>query len=831
MKLRYRLGKYILNQRIEQKTISSTWHALDSNTGQELVIKLFDSRLSPLSEIFHGFVEHVKKIELFRHTNILSVLDSGQVASFYYLTMPYMSGGPFSQVMMHFDSMRELQAQNMIAHIANSLEFAHNEGVLHLNLHPDNLFLNNQFMPLISDFGLANLIGERNMSYAAYQAPEIWQAGKPGFYTDVYSLGALSYQLLTGRPAFPTTNINQLREQQLEQIIIFPANLSRKWQSFIRQCMHQNPTARYQNMAEVLESLYAEEYYQVHLPPINELNPSLQSVFEEANYQDFDAIEGANHGDINIYSSDANLAQARESVLGDFPFGHTESYQETDAAGSAYLEGTVWDDWQDEKTFDEEALSTPTRVQRKRGNLLMYILIGLVLVLAGTIVYLLSGSAKKSLTPGRTTPISKESTPLVSNELIGPNSTPESKLTEAIVRTTPTIISSYTPTTTPSPTPIVEAKVEFEYYHDPEKLQVINENNLDSLTEIVKMSFPKDYGVRDYKFSPDDNYLAVLNDNELSFFSGQNFAHIIDIVIDNQRSIRWSEDSRQLITMGSGKIHLFDVGSDIKLKNTFSTDYKDLDWSANGKFIVIRTDSEIKLLNTDTFEISILSGYNDEYLYIAISSDGKEVAATHRVNPEVVIWSTETRNKTRTITHPPSDCSGGTSVGKFGFIWMKNDQWMAISDCYSEVHVIDAKAGQWLKDDNSGGGRFSPYFSVSPDHSYLVGSYQGMYSNFCLWNTNTWNRVLAFDWYANTYCGFIWSPDSNYVLISVEGSSPVGYGSLPSGYFLIDASTGNYKQVMNERLALYSWPETWSRDGKRIIVSGDGIVVLGIPEN
>src|SRR6266478_4330437 len=157
----------------------------------------------------------------------------------------------------------------LMAKVARAVEYAHSRGVLHRDIKPGNILLNDRGEPLVSDFGLAKLLDGSSdltrslttLGTAGFIAPE--QAdGAPGDVTpaaDVYSLGAVLFNLLAGRPPFlgsnPVSVIRKASETQAPKLRSLAPSLDRDLETICARCLERDPKARYQSAGDLAADL------------------------------------------------------------------------------------------------------------------------------------------------------------------------------------------------------------------------------------------------------------------------------------------------------------------------------------------------------------------------------------------------------------------------------------------------------------------------------------------------------------------------------------------------------------------------------------------------
>jgi serine/threonine-protein kinase len=210
------------------------------------------------------FLREAKSAAGLRHPNIVQVYDVGDVDGRPYFTMEFLGGGNLAQKIAG-QPQPALQAGEIVAALADAVEAAHQSGIIHRDLKPANILLTADGTPKISDFGLARrfetdehltLSGAR-IGTLGYMAPE--QAlGKPGSIgpaVDIYSLGAVLYEMIIGRPPFLAGTARETERQLLTEDPVPPrrlnASVPRDLETICLKCLQRNPQRRYES-AEAL---------------------------------------------------------------------------------------------------------------------------------------------------------------------------------------------------------------------------------------------------------------------------------------------------------------------------------------------------------------------------------------------------------------------------------------------------------------------------------------------------------------------------------------------------------------------------------------------------
>jgi tetratricopeptide (TPR) repeat protein/predicted Ser/Thr protein kinase len=203
-----------------------------------------------------------------QHPNIVQVYDVGESNGRPFFTMEYIEGGSLAKRLAGTPQLPQHAAQ-LLAILAGAVQAAHDNGIVHRDLKPANVLLNADGVPKISDFGLARrLAGEAGITRTgaavgtpSYMAPE--QArGEPdavGPAADVYALGAILYELLTGRPPFRAATAVETVQQVITQEPAPPSRLNdkvpRDLETICLKCLQKEPGWRYASAAALADDL------------------------------------------------------------------------------------------------------------------------------------------------------------------------------------------------------------------------------------------------------------------------------------------------------------------------------------------------------------------------------------------------------------------------------------------------------------------------------------------------------------------------------------------------------------------------------------------------
>ncbi|MFM8285375.1 MAG: serine/threonine-protein kinase, partial [Planctomycetaceae bacterium] len=228
-------GRYWIEQELGRGGMGRVYLAHDQQLDRRVALKVPRFAGDEDAELVERFYREARAMATVHHPNLCPVFDVGQMEGRHFLTMAYIEGESLAQFLRRAGKIAPAQAAELLRKVAAALDKAHHAGIVHRDLKPANIMLTPEGEPIIMDFGLArrNVAGEAELTQSgivvgspSYMAPEQVEQRNPeiGPATDIWALGVVLYQLVTGRPPF-TGSVASIMGQIVTQQPALPSTL------------------------------------------------------------------------------------------------------------------------------------------------------------------------------------------------------------------------------------------------------------------------------------------------------------------------------------------------------------------------------------------------------------------------------------------------------------------------------------------------------------------------------------------------------------------------------------------------------------------------------
>ena len=258
LKLPFQMGDYLLQTEIGRGGMGVVYHAIRGSDGKAVAIKMLLKGDYATSADRKRFISEAQAAARLDHPHIIPIYEIGEHEGRSFFCMKLIEGQPLSSRLAN-GPMPPRRTAQIMAQISDATHYAHVNGVLHRDLKPSNVMLDDEGVAYIADFGLAKQFHERSsltrsgaiLGTPSYMAPEqaAGNRGEVSTASDVYSLGAILYHMLTGRPPFLGASPVDTVLMVLEQNVVAPRALNqranRDLEMIAMRCLQKPPDLRF----------------------------------------------------------------------------------------------------------------------------------------------------------------------------------------------------------------------------------------------------------------------------------------------------------------------------------------------------------------------------------------------------------------------------------------------------------------------------------------------------------------------------------------------------------------------------------------------------------
>ena len=261
------LGQYQIIKPIGQGGMAKIYLAYQPSVKREVAIKVLSPAFQEKVSFLKQFSQEVEVIAHLQHPQIIPVYDFGEQDDEMYIVMAYIRGGSLAdRIDKASKGLPDQDTIRLLELIAEGLDFAHSKEIVHRDLKSNNILIDENNHPYIADFGLAKLTeGKLELTNtmmtgtAAYMAPEIAQTGKSTKRADIYALGIILFEMLTGSLPFQGETAYKMLSAHVHQpvpdIRKFRPDLPKAVQAVIEQALAKNPINRFAKATQLAAAL------------------------------------------------------------------------------------------------------------------------------------------------------------------------------------------------------------------------------------------------------------------------------------------------------------------------------------------------------------------------------------------------------------------------------------------------------------------------------------------------------------------------------------------------------------------------------------------------
>ena len=232
--------------------------------GRIVALKVLHPELMIHQAFWSGFDKKLRLAANLNHPNLVKVYEYNEINGHPFIAMAYMANGSLKDALTNQDKFKPNEAIRLIRQIASGLDYAHQHGVIHRDLKPGNLLLDEEGLVHISDLGFAKaLTSDKSLSLTVtggivgspgYMPPELWKAKPASPATDIYSLACIFVEMLSGEPLFDAETTPGIMLKHFEPLVL-PLAVPKEWTKPIEKALEKEPEKRFQSVKEFSDAL------------------------------------------------------------------------------------------------------------------------------------------------------------------------------------------------------------------------------------------------------------------------------------------------------------------------------------------------------------------------------------------------------------------------------------------------------------------------------------------------------------------------------------------------------------------------------------------------
>jgi eukaryotic-like serine/threonine-protein kinase len=260
--------RYQIQEHVAQGGMSDIYRAFDLVNRREVVIKVPDQSMLGDPAQYERFQRELEVMDTLNHPAILKGLGSGKFNRIPFLVTEFVEGTSLRVLIEKSAPMPMQQAIDLVRKIAEGMAYCHKNDVIHRDLKPENIFITEFGQPVIMDFGLALTKSAHRVTYSNlsatmgtpdYMSPEQVDGHRGDQRTDVYALGIILFEMLTGKPPFSGDSNMAVMSQHLNSIPPrvdqFNSSIPIAIAAVVAKCLQKDPDNRFQNMEAFIDGL------------------------------------------------------------------------------------------------------------------------------------------------------------------------------------------------------------------------------------------------------------------------------------------------------------------------------------------------------------------------------------------------------------------------------------------------------------------------------------------------------------------------------------------------------------------------------------------------
>ena len=259
-------GKYEILEPIGTGGMATVYKAIQVSLNRTVALKVVHQNLVHDEEFIQRFLREAQISASLNHPNIINIYDVSSIGSVYYIAMEFLEGLDIQKMINREGAVQHQDALKWMKSIAMALNYIHEKGLIHRDIKSSNILITNEGRPVLMDFGIAHASDGTKLTQTGviigtpeYMSPEQARGQNLNFSSDLYSLGVVFYQCLTGEVPFKGDNPLTVIHSVIHDLPAAPENKNQKipvWlDSIVLKLLEKDPTQRFGSGKELAKNL------------------------------------------------------------------------------------------------------------------------------------------------------------------------------------------------------------------------------------------------------------------------------------------------------------------------------------------------------------------------------------------------------------------------------------------------------------------------------------------------------------------------------------------------------------------------------------------------
>ena len=262
-------NRYLIEVKVARGGMATVYQAMDQRLERPVAIKIMHPHLAEDGDFTKRFIQEARQAARLAHPNIVNVFDQGQDGSITFIVMEYLPGITLRELLQDFGALTPAQTVDIVRAVLQGLDAAHSGGIVHRDLKPENVLLADDGRIKIADFGLARAsthntaTSQALLGTIAYLSPELISRGEADLRSDIYALGIMMFEMLTGSQPYQGDQAVTIAYQHQNDIVPPPSSknpaIPAQFDELVDWCTRRSPDERPPHARAVLEHLVEVE--------------------------------------------------------------------------------------------------------------------------------------------------------------------------------------------------------------------------------------------------------------------------------------------------------------------------------------------------------------------------------------------------------------------------------------------------------------------------------------------------------------------------------------------------------------------------------------------